>query len=1006
MTEKKKKHLLRQQRLLYICRKLNHIIMKKLVTIILFIAMAANANSQAPSFLWAKGAGGTGIVYGANSVMDASGNTYVTGYYNSSATFRASNGSVGSDSQRDYDGFVAKYTSSGAIDWITSFGAEGDDRGLAITLSPNGYYVYITGYFTSNYLILGVSTLINSGGKDFFVGQFVANTGGASGVSARGQYDEEGSSISADAAGNLYVTGYFNSSNFTLGTTTLVNTDTSHSSDIFIVKYNSSLVVQWAKSAGGTGIDKAYGISTDASSNVYITGAYESASVSFDTTTLVNNGISDVFVAKYNATGNLQWAKNYGGTLADYGTGIAVSASGNSYITGYFTSDSISFSSSVLNNANPGTEDIFVAKLDGSGNPVWAKSAGGVLSDKGAGIALDTAGNAYVTGSFSSTSITFNSTNLINANAGALDVFAVKYNTAGTIVWAKSGGGNMDDKGTGITVDKNSNAIVTGTYKSPTITFGSNTITNPGGTALFVAKFSTSIGSASTNKSAVSTHNDEAVKIVVDPNGNSYVTGYFNSSIISFDSITLTNMGSRDIFLVKYGPSGNVIWAKSAGGSSYETVNSVSLDSIGNIYLTGTASSNPATFGNITINGGHGFFAKYDSNGNILMAQEVGGYCDGIMVDRTGNIYITGYYSGGIFSGAFSLQVVSGINSPDMFIAKYNPSGNLVWTRGSIGDCEDIGQSIDVDPSGNVYVIGTSASSTIDFGGGVSYALGINNCINYGDFIVKYNSAGTPQWVKIATSNVSDYKLDLCVDNIGNSYFMADSVFKYDTSGNLLLVKQLPTTTYEGGKIKADNYGNFYVGGQFNNASTNITFDSITLVSSGNRDMYIVEYNSVGDAMWAKLFGGSSSGMQNYDVPTSITIDANNKVYVAGYAQSLNCSYDTINIANTGGYDIFTSKIDNYHGIATSVSSSNNANGVLRIYPNPCTNQLTITSTNQEIKSIKFLDITGRVVLTPPLNGRGGAGGEVINLSSLSNGIYFAEIQTEKITVVKKVVKQ
>ncbi len=255
-------------------------------------------------------------------------------------------------------------------------------------------------------------------------------------------------------------------------------------SDIFVVKYDSSGNVVWAKSASGTSLDEGYSITVDANGNSYVTGYFYSPTITFDTATLTSSGGGDIFIVKYDASGNVVWVKSAGGTYYDYGQSIAVDANGNSYVTGIFGSSTITFGSTTLTNS--GDYDVYIVKYDASGNVVWAKSAGGTNEDKGYGIAVDAIGNSYVTGWFSSSTITFGSTTL--TNSGSDDIFVVKYDSSGNVMRAKSAGGTSNDLGYGIAVDASGNSYVTGYFSSSTITFRARRLLNNGGYDVFVAK--------------------------------------------------------------------------------------------------------------------------------------------------------------------------------------------------------------------------------------------------------------------------------------------------------------------------------------------------------------------------------------------------------------------------------------------------------------------------------------------------------------------------------------
>jgi len=233
---------------------------------------------------------------------------------------------------------------------------------------------------------------------------------------AMGTYSNYGNDIAVDANGNSYVTGYF-WGNATFGTTTLTS---SGQYDIFVAKMDSNGNWLWAKQAGGISEDNGRSIAVDANGNSYVTGRFAS-SATFGATTLTSSGQYDIFVAKMDINGNWLWAKQAGGTSYDYGLGIAVDANGNSYVTGYFKSTA-TFGTTTLTSS--GYEDIFVAKLNSSGNWLWAKQAGGTSSDYTNDIAVDANGNIYVTGEIFEESAIFGTTTL--NSSGFIDIFVAK----------------------------------------------------------------------------------------------------------------------------------------------------------------------------------------------------------------------------------------------------------------------------------------------------------------------------------------------------------------------------------------------------------------------------------------------------------------------------------------------------------------------------------------------------------------------------------------------------
>jgi len=448
--------------------------------------------------------------------------------------------------------------------------------------------------------------------------------------SAGGSIDDRGQSITTDVAGNTYITGSFTSPTITFGSTTLTNTG---SSDILIVKYDPNGNVLWAKSAGGQSDDISRSITTDASGNIYITGYFCSSALVFGNITLVTGGRA-IFIAKFDTNGNVLWAKSAGGSY-DCGNSIATDISGNVYITGDFT-DQITFGNITLNDSGDG--DIFIAKYDSEGNVIWAKSAGGGCIEYSDCITIDASGNIYITGCYSSRTITFGNITLINPIGGS-NIFIVKYDFEGNVLWAKNSEGTLNDYAIGIAIDIVGNAYITGYFYSSTIVFGNTTLTNAGGNNespdIFIVKYDPN-GNMLWAKSAGGGGWDFGNYIAKDITGNVYITGNFDSQVITFDSVALANAGTgSDIFIVKYDPSGNVLWVKSAGGDhNNDKSNSVATDTSGNIYITGSFASPEINIGSTTlINVGNNdiFIAKL----GIIIASNNGPVCEGSMLTLT-----------------------------------------------------------------------------------------------------------------------------------------------------------------------------------------------------------------------------------------------------------------------------------------------------------------------------------------------------------------------------------
>lgn len=448
-----------------------------------------------------------------------------------------------------------------------------------------------------------------------------------------------------------------------------------------IVLMSKAQSTEWALRAGGTNSDYGNNICTDANGNIYVTGSFGNTSITFGSYTLTNNGSVNIFITKYDSNGNVIWAKSAGGTSADVGNGIGTDASGNVYITGYFTSSTITFGSTTLTNAGTsGTNDFFIAKYDASGNVLWAKRAGGANYDYGSSIKTDANGNSYVSGFWRSVpSITFGSITITNST-GYSALFVVKYDASGNAIWAKSAACISDNNPqSSLAIDANSNVFVTGNFMASTMTFGSITINNTNTNLsddVFIVKYDVN-GNVVWAKNAGGSGIDCSNSINTDNLGNVFVTGFFLSNTITFGTSTFTNAGSLDFFVVKYDASGNIIWARNSGGSSVDEGFGISTDLSNNIYVCGIFSSPTLTFGTTTLSTGLGinggiFIVKYDASGNILWAESTGGNGIGgsnvFINNRINNsIYLTGSFNS---TATFGTTSLSSAGSQDMYIAK------------------------------------------------------------------------------------------------------------------------------------------------------------------------------------------------------------------------------------------------------------------------------------------------------------------------------------------------
>ena len=478
----------------------------------------------------------------------------------------------------------------------------------------------------------------------------------------------------------------------------------------------------WAKRAGGSNSTQGTAIAVDAVGNSYVTGLFQGSATfgpgEANETTLTNSSpgaITDLFVAKYDASGLLVWAKRAGGSGVATADGIALDGTGNSYLTGFFHG-SATFGPGEANETTltsaggPNINNIFVANYDTSGLLVWVKRVDGPGADGGFGIAVDGMANSYVTG-FLRGSATFgsgepNETTLTSCS-DCIDLFVAKYDASGLLVWAKRAGGLLLSAliGDGIAVDGVGNSYVTGDFGG-SATFGpgeanETTLTSPG-TDVFVAKYDTA-GLLVWVKRTNSSINAQGSSIALDATGNSYLTGFFQGSATfgpgEANETTLTSAGGasiNNIFVAKYNSDGVLAWAKPARDSKTAQGSGIAVDAAGNSSVTGSFQGS-ATFGpgeanETTLASAGGdtspniFVAKYDTDGLLAWARRAGGsnsaQGSGIAVDGDGNSSVTGFFQGSATfgPGETSETLLTSSGSSDVFVAKY-VGGSGVPTR-------------------------------------------------------------------------------------------------------------------------------------------------------------------------------------------------------------------------------------------------------------------------------------------------------------------------------------
>jgi hypothetical protein len=412
-------------------------------------------------------------------------------------------------------------------------------------------------------------------------------------------------------------------------------------------------VIVYSTFLGGSDQDIGHAIAVDSMGNAYVTG--QTASLNFPVMNAFQPSIAgdfDVFITKVNPTGTAFVFSTYlGGNNTDLGFGIALDSSNNAYITGNTFSPDFPITAGVFQPLIAGSINAFITKVTSTGALSYSTYLGGNNFDFGNAIAVDSSGNAYITGVTSSTN--FPLMNPIQATLNGLNnAFITKINSNATaLVYSTYLGGSGNDQAQGIALDNNSNAYIAGYTDSanfPT-TFGAFQTALGGAVDAFITKIN-SLGSALDYSTYLGgTNDDQALGIAVDGSGSAYVTGFTQSTNfpVTSGAFQTTLIGSTNAFITKVNPTGSALtYSTYLGGNNLDQGNAIAVDMFGNAYVTGQAFStnfplvNPISFtGNILL-------SEINPTGtSLLFSTRLGGTFDsgnGIALDPLGNIYLTG----------------------------------------------------------------------------------------------------------------------------------------------------------------------------------------------------------------------------------------------------------------------------------------------------------------------------------------------------------------------------
>ena len=738
---------------------------------------------------------------------------------------------------------------------------------------------------------------------------------------------------------------------------------------------------------------------------------------------------------------------------------------GNVYFSGCFRWQ-IKLGSYTLNSILSGN-NFYIAKYSSQGNCLWAKMTTESITNVyisdlcfGFALATDLSGNVYATGKYNQATggnVIFGSTHL--APIGNDDIFIVKYDSLGNVIWAKNAGGTGNDQANGIAVDNSGNLYLTGVFTSSVLKFSrTDSLSNSAGAGIkqcFLAKYNANTGNVIWARGDYSGFRCESNSVAVDTAGDIYITGTYNAALGMYlpgDSIPGSTGSGYGMFLAKYNPSGNVLWDKRAFGTGNGVGNFVGTSNSGKIFVTGAITSPNFDFSNDTLynTNSSAFIAQYDTLGNLDWVRGSAGDSAtvgyGLASDTYGNVYISGYMKGPITFDSISLSPP--INGTDpMYFIEFNSMGNSL--QGNVfcsgGDDQN---AVAADRLGNVYLTGDYESNPMIFGsdtmpstGGINYgspeypfiaklfscsSTSVLNIISCGSYVLNnksYFSSGTyTQHVLSVTGCDSTINLNLIINskysnNVsasicqGNTYTFpdgyTDTVATVHTShlNSIHSCDSIVVTTLSVNPNYSQNISASICQGNTYTFPDGYTDTIATVHISHLSSIYSCDSIIVTNLTINNAFVTQSGNILSANTTTGSAYQwldcMQGNAPIAGatsqtYTVTINGSYAVVVVQN-GCTDTSTCYI-----VSTVNIADNNFNKSLSLYPNPATTTFTIESTNK-IQSIKVFDILGEEILKQVQNDQRVS----IDVSGIAKGIYFVQItDANKNVVNRKVVVQ
>ncbi len=907
---------------------------------IAFVALLNVPAHAQGDLLWALHTPASRFLPGGNDAgqaiaRDSAGNYIVAGYFSGRADFDPGKSSLSVVSTGGTDAFVAKYGSDGALIWVKTFGGLGADQVTGLVVDTSGA-IYAAGSFS--FLVdfdpgPSTATLVSAGQEDAFLLKLDANGNFIWARKIGGALADRATAIAVDAVGMLYLGGVFAGRvDMDPGPAQQFLTSVGNSADIFWTALTPEGIWSASRQFGGPGAEQLNALKPSGAF-VYLAGSF-SDSLDLDpgpgVAQILSKGQMDGFIARYSIAGTFDWARQIGGAGDDFVSDVAVGSSTGIAVTGSFTGEV------TLDSAAPGGglsgrggTDLFIALYNDQGAFLRSATLGGEGEDKGLGITGDPAtGGFFACGYFTGEALLWaGSLQDTVKSHGDRDMALLALDKDLQALWAHPLGGVSQDAATRLVLDTKGAPAFTGSFKFLADFDPGLGVRNQGAIAGFgdddgfLLKLDAkgSFVWAAHFGAARAQESDQIRDIGLDAKEQLFLLGSYQGKVDADPSpsvYSLDAQGNEAYFLSKLDSAGTFQWARSIDGASGVLSAVLTTDPAGNSVVAGGFSGeievqNGTGFTPLSGEGGNPgvFFASFNPEGSLNWLKGISGNglasVTDIELDSAGQFTLMGALNGTLdFDPGPEERVLSSAGGGNVFVARYDRFGNLLWANRFGGSALIANVQLALDRGGNSF-IGGSFSGAIEAGEGNTLTILNSNSGSVDGFFCRFDSQGNFSWIRAIGGPGADQLFDLAVTSsntlcvtgaafpgadadpgpgqaiLPNAGFFDAFLAGYDSEGNYLFSQNFGGPGIEYGQnLAASPDGTLYLSGVFTSGADVDPGPGTYVLNStfGSLDLFLLQLDAQGNLKALAQAGGLGS-----EWPNVLALASNRTVYQGGY---------------------------------------------------------------------------------------------------------------------------